>query len=211
MQINPIFGIIVLIFSVILHEVSHGYMADFLGDPTARRAGRLTLNPLPHIDLVGSILLPLFLILTGSPILFGYAKPVPYNPYNLSGRRDETLVAFAGPGTNLVIALLFGLLIRFAAVAMTGPMILAFGTIVYINMLLGLFNLIPIPPLDGSKVLSGLLPSKLAHGYDLFRSNFERLGLLPLILILLVIFYFISPVFISIISWLFQGLTGVAF
>ncbi len=88
MQVDLIFGLVVLIFSAILHEVAHGYMADYLGDPTARLAGRLTLNPLPHIDPVGSILLPLILQLTGSPILIGYAKPVPYNPYNLKGEGD---------------------------------------------------------------------------------------------------------------------------
>src|SRR5665213_467855 len=183
MQTNLIFSLVVLIFSAIIHEVAHGYMADHLGDPTARLMGRLTLNPIPHLDPMGSIILPLILKLTGSPILIGYAKPVPYNPHNLPGKYGETLVAFAGPATNLGIALIFGLCIRFGAAAMTPTFLQAFGIIVYLNLLLGLFNLIPIPPLDGSKVLSGLLPGRLGHAYDLFRRNFERLGQLPLILI----------------------------
>src|SRR3989344_2210136 len=115
MQIDIVFGIIALIFSVILHEVAHGYMANFLGDPTARLAGRLTLNPLPHIDPIGSIILPGILVISGSPLLIGYAKPVPYNPYNLRHRFGEALVAFAGPGTNILLAVIFGLLIRFGA------------------------------------------------------------------------------------------------
>src|SRR6185436_19832975 len=100
MQPDILLGIVILIISVILHEVSHGYMADYLGDPTARLAGRLTLNPISHIDPLGSIILPLILALTHSPILIGYAKPVPYNPYNLKGLYDEALVAGAGPGVN---------------------------------------------------------------------------------------------------------------
>src|SRR3989338_9584534 len=103
MEIDIVFGILVLIVSVILHEVSHGYMANWLGDPTARLAGRLTLTPLSHIDPVGSVLLPGLLLLTHAPILIGYAKPVPYNPYNLRGRYVEGLVAFAGPGTNILL------------------------------------------------------------------------------------------------------------
>ncbi len=210
MQIEIVFGLVVLIVSVILHEVAHGYVADMLGDPTARLMGRLTLNPLPHIDPIGSIILPLFLGLTGSPILIGYAKPVPYNPDNLPGRYDETLVAFAGPGTNICIALIFGLTIRFGAVAMSAPMLSAFAAIVYINMLLALFNLIPIPPFDGSKVLSGILPSGLSQTYAMFRSNFERIGLLPGMLLILIIFYALSPFFTAALSWLFSLLTGVA-
>ncbi len=185
-------------------------MADYLGDPTARLMGRLTLNPVSHVDPIGTILLPLLLRLTGSPILIGYAKPVPYNPYNLKGERDEALVAFAGPATNIVIALLFGLCIRFAATSMTSTMVVAFSTIVYINMLLALFNLIPVPPLDGSKVLSGILPRGLSHSYDHFRRNFERLGVFSGTLLILVIFYTLAPLFSSALSWLFTLITGAA-
>jgi len=210
MPTDIIFSLVVLIFSTILHEVAHGYMADAHGAPTARLAGRLTLNPLPHIDPVGSILLPLILRITGSPFLIGYAKPVPYNPYNLRGKYAEALVAFAGPGTNALIAIIFGLLIRFGAVAMTTPMLSAFSVIVYINILLAIFNLIPIPPLDGSKVLSGILPGSLGHAYDLFRRNFERLGILTGTFLLLILFYlFFSSFFFGAISYLFQLLTGL--
>src|ERR1700733_6744034 len=110
---SALFLVVIIIFSAIIHEVMHGYAADKLGDPTARYAGRLTLNPIPHIDPFGSILLPLALVLVGSPIFFGYAKPVPYNPYNLRpGRFSEAIVAGAGPASNAIIAIIFGFLVR---------------------------------------------------------------------------------------------------
>ncbi len=209
MQPEIIFSIVVLVVSVILHEVAHGYMANYLGDPTARLAGRLTLNPIAHIDPIGSILLPALLAVTGSPLLIGYAKPVPYNPYNLRGKFGETLVAASGPGTNLLLALLFALIIRFGAVSMTAPMLGAFTIIVYVNLVLAFFNLIPIPPLDGSKVLSGILPRALAHKYDLFRVNFERLGILSGTLLVLVVFYLLLPYFSMLIKTIFFLLTGL--
>ena len=214
MPTDLIFGLLVLIFSVILHEVAHGYMANWLGDPTARLAGRLTLNPISHIDPIGTILLPGILLLsqpfTGLPFLIGYAKPVPYNPYNLHGRWDEALVAFAGPGTNILIAIIFGLLIRFGANTMDVSLLSAFASITYINMLLALFNLIPVPPLDGSKVLSGILPQGLARGYDTFRATFERLGVFQGTILIIIVFYFLSPFFTAILRALFSLLTGVA-
>ena len=203
------FSLVILIFSVILHEVAHGYMANWLGDPTARLGGRLTLNPLVHIDPIGSILLPAILVLTHSPILIGYAKPVPYNPYNLPGRYDELLVAGAGPATNILLAVIFGLAIRFIGGPET-PLIDTFALIVYINMLLALFNLIPVPPLDGSKVLSGLLPGSLGRAYDNFRMQFERFGVLSGTFIILLLFYFLAPFFFTILSALFRLLTGVS-
>src|SRR5216683_3073877 len=113
MGLDTIFLIAVIIFSAIVHEVMHGVAADYLGDKTARYAGRLTLNPIPHLDMFGSILLPALLALSHSPFFFGWAKPVPYNPYNLRpGRFSEAIVAGAGPASNLVIALLFGVIIR---------------------------------------------------------------------------------------------------
>ncbi len=210
----PIFYFIILIVSVILHEVAHGYMANWLGDPTARLQGRLTLNPISHIDPVGTILLPLLMWigqgLSHTPILIGYAKPVPYNPYNLSGKYDELLVAGAGPATNIFLALLFGLAIRLIGGPET-PLIDAFAMIVIINMLLALFNLIPIPPLDGSKVLSGILPGGLGRAYDQFRYSFERLGVLSGTLLILIIFYYLlAPIFFKLLASLFQLLTGVA-
>lgn len=163
---------IILIFSIILHEVAHGYTADKLGDPTARLAGRLTLNPIPHIDILGSIILPIISVLSPGGFLFGWAKPVPYNPYNLTRapRWGETIVAAAGPGTNFALVILFALLIQisgdptFDAICFIG---------ILVNLWLGFLNLIPIPPLDGSKVLSGILPGSLAHGYDQWRARME--------------------------------------
>jgi Zn-dependent protease len=214
MQIDIFFGLVILIVSVILHEVAHGYMANWLGDPTARLAGRLTLNPISHIDPVGSVLLPAILIFTHSPFLIGYAKPVPYNPYNLPGTYDEGLVAFAGPGTNILLALIFGLTIRFGGATLPPDLITPFATITYINMLLALFNLIPVPPLDGSKVLSALfalVSVPLARGYDTFLRNFERMGQLTMMLVLLFVFYFLlMPVFTVVISFLFTLLTGAS-
>ncbi|MBC7836345.1 site-2 protease family protein [Acetobacteraceae bacterium] len=210
MQIDIIFGILVLIFSVILHEVAHGYMANWLGDPTAKLQGRLTLNPISHIDPVGTILLPAILFITHSPLLIGYAKPVPYNPYNLSGKYDEGFVAFAGPGTNIALALFFGLIIRFFGGELSPSLLEAFAVIAYINMLLALFNLIPVPPLDGSKVLSTVLPGALGRAYDNFRTSFERLGVLSGTLLILVIFYFLSPYFGAVLRALFGLLTGAA-
>lgn len=212
-QIDLIFGIIVLIFSVILHEVAHGYMANWLGDPTAKLQGRLTLNPVSHIDPVGSIVLPALLLITHAPILIGYAKPVPYNPYNLRGRYGEGLVAFAGPATNILLALIFGLLIRVSSAQLGPDLVNAFAIIAYINMLLALFNLIPVPPLDGSKVLSTLLSMispRLEAGYDSFRLNFERLGVFSGTLLILVIFYFLSPYFSALLLGLFRLLTGAS-
>lgn len=212
MQIDVIFGIIVLIFSIVLHEVAHGYMANWLGDPTARLQGRLTLNPVSHIDPLGSIILPGLLLITHAPLLIGYAKPVPYNPYNLKGRYAEGLVAFAGPGTNMLLALIFGLLIRCSSAQLGPDLIAAFGVIVYVNMLLALFNLIPVPPLDGSKVLSALLEMispKLERAYGTFRLNFERLGILSGTLLILLFFYFLAPYFSTLLFRLFTLLTGV--
>lgn len=209
MQPEIIFSIIVLVVSVVLHEVAHGYMANYLGDPTARLAGRLTLNPISHVDPIGSIILPGILAITHAPFLIGYAKPVPYNPYNLSGKYDEALVAGAGPGTNILLALLFGLLIRFGGVSMTESMLTACATIVYINLLLAVFNLIPIPPLDGSKVLQGVLPHRLAVIYGHFRANFERLGILSGTLLILILFYVLAPYFSILLQKIFSLITGV--
>ena len=156
-----IFQIIVLLFSVVIHEVSHGYVAEYFGDPTARLAGRLTLNPIKHLDPFGFVSLPGFLAVTHSPFLFGWAKPVPYNPYNL---RDPlsggAKIAAAGPISNFLIALVFAIAFRIvnAASSSSGVLLQSFATIVDINILLAVFNLVPIPPLDGSKLLPAILP-----------------------------------------------------
>ncbi len=209
MQIDVILSILILITSVILHEVAHGYMANWLGDPTARLQGRLTLNPVSHIDPIGSVLLPGLLLLAHSPIMIGYAKPVPYNPYYLKGKYDEAFVAAAGPGTNFALAIIFGLLIRFGSTAMSPSLFDAFGTIVYINLMLGLFNLIPIPPLDGSKVLSAILPGGLGEAYDHFRANFEKLGVLSGTILLIFLLSIFGGYFKLLITSVFVLITGV--
>ena len=163
-----IFQIAILVMSVVVHEVSHGVAALFLGDKTAKYAGRLTLNPIPHIDPFGSVLLPLLLVVIGSPFLIGWAKPVPYNPYNLmkSPKWGPGIVAAAGPLSNLSVAVIFGLILRlgiggvfsFLSPEFIGPFLQIITYIIVINIVLAVFNLVPIPPLDGSKVLFTLLP-----------------------------------------------------
>ena len=191
--LSPVFTIV--IFSIILHEIAHGYMADMLGDPTARYAGRLTLNPLPHIDLFGSIILPGLMALTSGPLI-GWAKPVPYNPFNIrTGKWGEALVGFAGPGVNILLAIFFGLMVRFFAPELSSLTI----TILYYagayNLLLAFLNLIPIPPLDGSKILKAILPYPLARSYANLESITYALGPFGLIgVLLLFIYVFSGPV-----------------
>jgi Zn-dependent protease len=155
---------VVLLFSVIIHEVAHGYVALLNGDPTARLSGRITLNPIPHIDPIGTILLPAILFLTGSRLLFGWARPVPVNPsYFRDHRMGEITTSFAGPASNLLLALLFSFLLR---LGMGGPglLLLAYYGCT-INIFLALFNLIPIPPLDGSHLVSAFLPYNMLQYY----------------------------------------------
>lgn len=167
MQAETIFNIIILLFSVVAHEVSHGYMAQYLGDPTARLAGRLTLNPLPHIDPMGSIIIPIITAILPGGFIFGWAKPVPYNPHNLRDKKwGDTKVALAGPFTNFGIALVFALLLRFGGDVFSDSMRTLMDSIVFINIILAVFNLIPIPPLDGSKVLLNALPFRYRYVGD---------------------------------------------
>lgn len=147
----------ILIFSAILHEIAHGFVADRLGDPTARLAGRLTLNPIPHIDPLMSIFVPLILMISGSPIIFGAAKPVPIDPFNLKeGRKDVALVALAGPLTNIVLAVFASFLFKLSPSTLL-------SNIVFYNLILAVLNLLPIPPLDGSKIFAFLLPERQAN------------------------------------------------
>lgn len=163
-----IFQFVVLILSVIVHEVAHGLMALKLGDETAKREGRLTMNPISHIDPIGTILLPLIMMIANSPVMLGWAKPVPYNPLALykDFRYGPLKVALAGPFSNLAIALAFGMIIRFAAPFFTAGMLELMVVIVFINSILFVFNLMPLPPLDGSKVLSIFLPREYAYRFE---------------------------------------------
>ncbi len=211
MQPDVVFVIAVLILSVVLHEVSHGYVAEMLGDPTARLAGRLTLNPLRHLDPLGSVILPLLLVFSGAKILVGWAKPVPYNPYNLSNQRyGEALVAGAGPAVNIALALFFGMALRFLAPAGLSPAAVELASvIVYVNLLLAFFNLVPIPPLDGSKVLLALLPYRASFAYRSFLEATERYGLIAAFGFLLLFFFFLWPYFFGLLSAVFSAITGL--
>jgi Zn-dependent protease len=195
--------IIILVASVVLHEVAHGYAAYKLGDPTAKLQGRLTLNPIPHIDPLMSVIVPGLLVLSGSPFLFGAAKPVPYNPYNFTDQKfGEAKVAAAGPAVNLLIAIIFGALIQFSsALGLSSTFIELSFQIIVLNVFLAFFNMLPIPPLDGSKVLPIFLPFDLKMKYQALRSHLEQnIGLAFLIVFGLVFFVFGQPLYYATIS-----------
>lgn len=193
-----ILGLVVLIFSAILHEVAHGFVADRLGDPTARLLGRLTLDPRKHIDPLWSIALPLLMILSGSPIIFGAAKPVPVDIFNLrDGRKDMALVALAGPLTNIILAVLAGILLRLVLFfsSSISPFVVSFLYpfllgIVRLNLLLAIFNLIPIPPLDGSKIFSLALSEEQTV-------RFMALGKFGMLIVFMLLFFPLGPISLS--------------
>ena len=203
--IQIIFYIAILLMSVVIHEISHGFMAERWGDRTARMAGRLTLNPLKHLDLFGSIILPALLILSRSPFFVGWAKPVPYNPDNLSNRRwGELSVAAAGILANLLVAGVFSLLIR-AAIYYNWNVPAGFGDItsliVLVNISLAIFNLVPIPPLDGSKILYSLLPESLQEAYRVL----EQWSFILIIIFIIYFSSYLSPIMLA----MFKAFTGM--
>ena len=221
--INFIFLIAILILSVVVHEVSHGYTAYLLGDPTAKRAGRLSMNPFKHLDLTGSFIVPLILVILKSSFVFGWAKPVPYNPYNLKNQKwGPGLVAISGPLSNFLIAGAFGLVALFLPLDQTAkteiglaavngaaifgagyaPALFYFSSmVVWINVFLGIFNLIPIPPLDGSKVLFSFLPYKWTNAQIFL----EKYGFF----ILLFFLFSFSSVLLPVVFFLFRLFLGI--
>lgn len=195
-----VYQILVLVFSAVVHEYMHGWAAFRLGDTTARDAGRLTVNPLAHLEWFGSFFLPAIMVLGNFPFVVGWAKPVPYNPLNLRDRRyGEAKVAAAGPLANLFIALAFGLVLRWLPLFnLTFAGLIA--TIVYINLVLMVFNLIPIPPLDGSKILASFLPDGLRERY----LSLERMGFILIILFVMLAGSLVAPV----VDFLFRLIIG---
>lgn len=211
--IDGIFYVLVLIMSVVVHEFAHGYSAYLLGDNTARLQGRLTLNPLKHLDPFGSVILPLLLILSQAGFVIGWARPVPYNPNNLRNRRRGTfIVAIAGIIANILIAIIFGLLIRYstslglppysADPTLIHPFYKISTMIVFTNLVLALFNLIPIPPLDGSKILFSIIPNK----FHQVQNFLEKWGMFLLLFFIIFLWSYFSPIIFK----AFTLLTGLS-
>ena len=195
---NILFLYIVIVLSAVFHEYAHAYMAFRLGDRTAFHAGRLTLNPFVHLDLFGTVILPL-LLLFSSGAFIGWAKPVPYNPHALSDQKRGTLkVAIAGPLSNIAIAVVLAFIIRIGPGMGFDELVIGLlGFVVYVNLFLALFNLIPIPPLDGSKILGDLFPQAAMA--------FGRMGMFGLLIALFIGMFLLSPI----VSFIFSVLTGI--
>jgi len=199
--------IIVLIMSVVVHEVSHGYAAYWLGDPTAKYAGRLNFNPVNHLDLFGSFIIPGMLMITGSPFLFGWAKPVPFNPYNLRNQKwGPAIVGLAGPLSNLIMAITAGMLIKVALVfgVVDGILLQILAVIVFINVLLMVFNMFPIPPLDGSKLLFAIIPIS-----EHTKMTLERYGFVFLLIFLILFQDVFSLIMLSTLKLITSAVIGV--
>ena len=214
-----ILSVLILIISVSIHESAHAWTANKLGDPTAKHLGRISLNPFVHIDPVGTVLVPILLLLVNLPLV-GWAKPTPFNPWNLSNpRRDSALISFAGPLSNFFVATMLSIFFRMGLLSFISP----FGTgsdfsvlgpierfsviaslALILNLILGIFNLLPIAPLDGFKVVAGILPRDLALRW----SEFERIG--PLVLIAVIFFggQILSPIIFGVLRFFLQILIG---
>lgn len=200
-----IFSIIVLVFSVVVHEVSHGYMAYRFGDLTAKYAGRLTFNPIKHIDPLGSIILPFIMSLLPGGLILGWAKPVPINPYNFTHRKlGEFATAFAGPLSNIIIAGIFIILIRFSStLGMSSAFVELSLVIVVINAVLAFFNLIPIPPLDGYRIASLLLPQDAVEKFEYISQRFG------IFIVLFFVLFLWNPIFMVLMAFI-ELLTGIS-
>lgn len=196
-----IFQIIILIMSVVIHELSHGYVAELLGDPTPCLQGRLTLNPLKHLDLFGSFIVPILTSFAG--FTFGWAKPVQWNPYNVANKRlGEAMISIAGPSSNLLIAVIFGLIIRFFGHSLSHSFIEISAYIILINIVLAVFNMIPLPPLDGSKILFSILPQSKVG----FRETLERYSFFFFLILVFFLWRFVEPI----VPYIFKLITGLA-
>ncbi|MBN1833003.1 MAG: site-2 protease family protein [Deltaproteobacteria bacterium] len=208
-----IIWVVPIVFSIVLHEWAHGWMANRLGDPTAKNMGRLTLNPLPHIDMIGTVILPLVMLFLGGPV-FGWAKPVPFNPHNfhrhIDIRKGTMWVALAGPGSNLLLAFIFSFILVLVNKFVPSSLVFVHVSlselskaVIYLNLFLAFLNLIPIPPLDGSKVVMRFLPTE--H-YNLYL-RLERYGMIILIVLLVsggLSYFVLGPVdfFYKVFLWL---------
>ncbi len=208
MDIGITLQIIILIMSVVVHEVSHGYMAYWLGDPTAKYANRLNFNPANHLDIFGSFIVPALLIISHSPFLFGWAKPVPYNPYNLRNQKyGPALVGLAGPLSNLVLAIIAGIILRTLLVfgVVEGIFLQILVIIIFINILLMVFNLFPIPPLDGSKLLFAIIPIS-----EHTKMMLERYGFVFLLIFMVRFGGLIKLVFFPTLNYFTHTIIGVS-
>ncbi len=196
-----LFWILAFAIAISVHEAAHAWMADRLGDPTARLNGRMTLNPIAHADLYGTVLIPLFLMFIGSPFVFGWAKPVPVDPFNLKDpKKDSAIISFAGPLANILLAVLLSLILRIIITPFSPVVYYSqlFFVLIKFNIVIAVFNLIPVHPLDGGKILVGLLSDESGKKVDLFLNQYGTILLLMLIFPLIrgtsIISLIISPI-----------------
>lgn len=214
MDITFIILIVALIGSVVIHEMAHGYAAYWLGDPTAKLSGRLSPNPLVHLDPLMSVLVPGLLILSQTPFIFGAAKPVPYNPYNLRDQKwGEAKVAVAGPLANVLLAVLFAVLVQLAPALGLSATFMDMGVqIVYLNLFLAFFNLLPLPPLDGSKILPpilGLVSTEAMWQYQRFRLWLEQNLLLGFAVIIFLVLYVLGDPLFYMVTYIANAMLSV--